>query len=312
MRKLLFFAALTMAVSANAQSSISLTNSIQTYSRKGGISFMPHDFTYGDHAYFAVEHENDPNQNVDWSNPPTVGTTATKGMEYEIFDDNLKSIKSIPIYSYTVTWTNTHTDKNPMGQTFSSWADAKTWLTQSRGITNFDDANYRGNDSNNPNLYFIWDASDNMVYEVYAEYEWKASGNTNEQKVVNLDYSDYDESRYPDDDTPFTQTLFNDDEKFEYLIVEGGDIKIMQEGGTVLQTINTNFSRPGIDLIKLHNKCYLMVDDSDSYNNKTFQFYLVKKMSGTSSSTTRSSDLNNDGVVDAADVVTLVNDIVNP
>lgn len=163
-----------------------------------------------------------------------------------------------------------------------------------------------------PNYYFEWDSSDGYIYGVNVSYyltnhytgEWETT-NTNTYTngwIEEMLGIDYDENTYPDDECYLTQTLFNTDEKFEYIRWEYDDnatdiyderdrdgdgeidfryvkyggactgFSIVQEDGTVLQTINCNES-DGLWLVKINGKRYLIGDElisKDENGNQTW------------------------------------------
>lgn len=79
-------------------------------------------------------------------------------------------------------------------------------------------------------------------------------------------YRDFDGNSFPTDDDAgtfyLTQTLFNDDEKFEYIRNSSeGVFEIVSEDGTVLQTCKTvDFDEYGsFDIYRMNGKLYLGV-----------------------------------------------------
>ncbi len=152
-----------------------------------------------------------------------------------------------------------------------------------------------------PKTYFQWKAEDGTIRQVNCEYEahytgeWETvsekSGECRE--FTNLFFEDYDENSHPDQDFYVSQTLFNEDEKFEYLapygdvsehIEEGSDrdgdgivdtryisqdferkgYNVMSEDGTVLQTIDAPYIE---GVYRLNGKFYLVTTD---YEEATF------------------------------------------
>ena len=83
-----------------------------------------------------------------------------------------------------------------------------------------------------------------------------------------------------------TQTLFNDDEKFEYLIEPGSgtptELKVVSEDGTVLQTLKypagVEVYRDEIDLFVVGSNKYLRIGESvDENGNEYMNLYKINK-----------------------------------
>lgn len=84
-----------------------------------------------------------------------------------------------------------------------------------------------------------------------------------------------------------TQTLFNDDEKFEYLIESGSgtyatELKVVSEDGTVLQTLKypagVEVYRDEIDLFVVGSNKYLRIGESvDENGNEYMNLYKINK-----------------------------------
>lgn len=162
-----------------------------------------------------------------------------------------------------------------------------------------------------------------MVYDVYFYYreqktdEWETIDERESSNTVNLNdlptidnYEDYDNNIFLECNFKFTQTLFNTDEKYEYIIplyeegesIEefqdevGNDIRIVSSGaikkglkvvnedGTTICTLNGSFNGSFIefDLIKIADKTYLVFNDY-SYNT----WYLIDQQSSSIESVKR-------------------------
>lgn len=121
-----------------------------------------------------------------------------------------------------------------------------------------------------------------------------------------MDYYDYDESD-EGDNCDFTQTLFNNDEKYEYIVpvvdpnaeevrseddyngdgvpdyrsVRRGVItgfKVINEDGTVLTTLEGKNSNSSLKVCKYGNKFYLITNSLPEYStSSTFNFYAIDK-----------------------------------
>ncbi len=157
-----------------------------------------------------------------------------------------------------------------------------------------------------PRTYFQWKAEDGTITQVYCDYEGHYTG---EWETVDeesgkytgfsqLFFEDYDENSHPDQNFYISQTLFNEDEKFEYL-VPFGDVKeevrdvydrdgdgvmdaqtiqqyfdtkgynVMSEDGTVLQSIDvTQFQ----EVYRLNGKFYLV-----AYTGDETSFYKIDR-----------------------------------
>lgn len=174
--------------------------------------------------------------------------------------------------------------------------------------------------------------------------DWQIVDEGNEKSyasIISLDLEDFDQSCNDFRQIYLSQTIFNSDDKYEYLmpvisIVDGsfeedrdgdGEIdwrrtgataqmtgfKVMSETGDVLQTVSfpdgyTSSNSEGEDLMKINNKLYLEFSVRDANNSYATLLCLI----GTAESggdKTR-GDVNGDGVVNAADVVKVV-DIIS-
>lgn len=88
-------------------------------------------------------------------------------------------------------------------------------------------------------------------------------------ELLDMNPTDYDNGTYVDRSLYATQTLFNTDEKFEFLIaVKNSDeettgFKIMSENGATLQTImfEESFGWFEVRLIKINDKKYLNINN---------------------------------------------------
>jgi len=197
-----------------------------------------------------------------------------------------------------------------------------------------------------------------VEYEYYNKYEeraWKDGGYKGEWQVVNEDngksyadiiklyLEDFDQSCDDFRNIYLSQTIFNSDDKYEYLMPvittesesDQGDrdgdgnidyrntwtnaimtgIQVVSETGAVIQTINfpngfksSNYSKNGADLIKINGKLYLSIEGKDANDSDAILLCSIGTTSGGGTSTR--GDVNGDGVVNAADVVKVV-DIIS-
>lgn len=158
--------------------------------------------------------------------------------------------------------------------------------------------------------------------------------------IISLDLEDFDQSCSDFRQIYISQTIFNSDDKYEYLMPvisivndsfeedRDGDgvidyrgsgttpkmtgIKVVSESGEVLQTINfpdgfTSYSSNG-DLMKINNKLYLRIGGNANGSNAALICSIGTAESGGGDKTR--GDVNGDGVVNAADVVKVV-DIIS-
>lgn len=272
-KQILLFSLLLAAVGAEAQSSSTITPTTPSYIHVDHFDVIPRDLRKSGHAYFSVEDKASHSYDI-----------------YDFGDDGLtiSKVKTVAIPS----WTSTPQVNKHSVYSASTWNDAKTWMINDRGIlsSDIDNTLYKGS-TPNPNQYYEWDAASGDIYEVHVDY-------IEVGRPLEYSYNDYEDNSHTDDGAVFTQTLFNDDELFEYIVVDGSNLKIVQEGGTVLHTISISSSYPEVDIMRFKDFLYLVVRGSSS--NTDFYFYRIREISSTR------GDVNGDGVVNAADVVTIV------
>ena len=161
--------------------------------------------------------------------------------------------------------------------------------------------------------------------------------------IVSMELNDFDQSCADFRKVYITQTVFNSDDKYEYLMPvisvknesheedRDGDgnidvrdtytnavmtgIQVVSETGTVIQTINfpegikSRGSSKDMDLIKINGKLYLSIGVYDADNSRATLLCSIGTTASGSGDRTR-SDVNGDGVVNAADVVKVV-DIIS-
>ena len=170
-----------------------------------------------------------------------------------------------------------------------------------------------------PSNYWRWDSKNNYLYEVHLYYNASYTGDWELIEERISDYNDetfhwhyyYDYDNYGGNHTYIylTQTLFNADDKYEYIrrnyeestytyneidqdddgeidykvISYGYQMKsfsIVQEDGTVLQTI-PGTSTP--DLMQINGKRYLVVENEEENANGgyvyTYTYYLIDSKS---------------------------------
>ncbi|MDE5999911.1 MAG: hypothetical protein K2H04_07570, partial [Bacteroidaceae bacterium] len=155
-----------------------------------------------------------------------------------------------------------------------------------------------------PRYYYQWNAEDGTISCVsvsYREAAYTGDWETINKEELNYGYGgvdrvsmyDYDNNSYPDEPIVFTQTLFNTDEKFEYIesMYEATEViyeydrdydgepdqreiyhgwksvgfRIMSEDGKVLQTISCDDASSNDRCIyKLNDKLYLVMYNYDA------------------------------------------------
>lgn len=148
-----------------------------------------------------------------------------------------------------------------------------------------------------PTSYYRWIPESGYLYRYYISYkgsytgEWETKSDTKSvyNEHFDLGLYDYDGHSYIDDTFIFTQTLFNTDEKYEYLVPIFGEteeevyyesdrdgdgevdmreinyvtpvqgFKVVSEDGTVLQSIETEMgSWDYLRIVKINGKVYLV------------------------------------------------------
>lgn len=163
--------------------------------------------------------------------------------------------------------------------------------------------------------------------------------------IVSLELNDFDQSCADFRKVYITQTVFNSDDKYEYLMPvltpetgsneedRDGDgeidvrdtwtsavmtgIQVVSETGSVIQTINFpegirsrgSGSSKDMDLIKINGKLYLSIGVYDADNSRVTLLCSIGTTASGGGDRTR-GDVNGDGVVNAADVVKVV-DIIS-
>ena len=152
-----------------------------------------------------------------------------------------------------------------------------------------------------PCSYVEWNPENGCVYWVYVNYqddfntyieEWSttSSYSSRERLLWGIEYWDLDNSVIPEEDNFLTQTLFNTDDKYEYImgiwddsketisadtygsgasrtITRGGLVgfRIMSEDGSVIQEIRADVDiyMEELIVIKIGGKLYLVVDQEE-------------------------------------------------
>ncbi len=273
------------------------------------ILFVPKRFTSGDHVFFSV--------GKSYVSSPSSGSgTQTITADFDIYNDDIEQVKTIKIdNTFVGQMIPGPSYENPMSQ-YPEWDIVKEVYNGWPDLAGFDDSNYRVNTASGDDWYLYWNPSDQTLYEHRKDpdhYEWHATvSGPLKIKLYDSDNGPWDSKSFI-----FSQTLFNDDDKFEWLMCSedasgNQQIDIMQEGGVVLQTIalTSTDSYPSDkydpQVIIMNGKTYLRIEDYDH----TY-FYLINNSSTTPSKSRALGDINNDGDVNTADVVKLVDIILD-
>jgi hypothetical protein len=162
--------------------------------------------------------------------------------------------------------------------------------------------------------------------------------------MVSMELEDFDQSCDDFRKIYLTQTIFNSDDKYEYLMPvftiknesneedRDGDgeidlkdtwtnavmtgIQVVSETGTVIQAINFpngfksySDSKNDVDLIKINGKLYISISGYDADGSNAVLLCSIGTAESGGGDKTR-GDVNGDGVINAADVVKVV-DIIS-
>lgn len=303
MRIFIFLITMTLSVAANA-----LVEK-KTIKGKdlGQVYVVPRPFTYGDNTYFAIK------QDVEYSYPDFgsydgKGTIVNIDLVYDIYNDDIEKIKSIASGYYQERLEIEQYQRYSILQA-STWKEAKEKMKDNPYysiITEIDDSQHRFNTEHGDDGYLFWDSTKGKVYVLIANYWWKPyeSHEKNDRPVI-IRYVDYDDVTSSNQEFIFSQTLFNDDEDFEFIVPtyntvtgninddKNGDgfideddftyykvtgFDIVSEGGNVLHNIKVDIDAINYDnhltIMKLNGKIYLVVKC-----NSEIVFYRIEKSS---------------------------------
>ena len=299
MRTFLLFIVMTLSVAASAQ----MEKKAIKGGDLGGVYVVPRAFTYGDKAYFAVKQHVEYNYKTGCKE----GAVETIDLTYDIYNDDIEKVKSIPAGHYQERFEFVQYSKYLDVFRASTWEEAKEKMKNDANyskVTGIDDSKHRFYIENDYDVFFYWDSSKNMVYIVLPDYRWKPyESHEKTDRPVIIRYVDYDDAACQDQEFIFSQTLFNDDELFEYIVptystatgnefydINGDgivdeddatyykvtDLDIVQEGGNVLQSISMDLDAIGFDnhltVLKLNGKYYLVFRC-----NSEMVFYRIEK-----------------------------------
>lgn len=310
MRKLYACAILmAMSVAVNAQT--------ERKSVSGNVFVMPKLFTYGDNSYVVAITDNEEvavyNDDIELVRSFNVNLTEyTLGQE-EQQRKAVVNFESVQVGDNMLVWET--------GEVWTgTWNQAREWAASdvpNKGGDVEEKGNYQfwPNDENSywlyekygklhPTFYYQWNAEDGTISPVYVTYresftgEWEtvSSNSWKGSEMQHFYFEDYDDNTHPDQGFYLSQTLFNADEKFEYVepiyeteefISDGYDrdgdgeidtrtiqhgvhstgFRIVSEDGTVLQTINStgtmHWGGSGSGIFKINGKIYMVLEDGD-------------------------------------------------
>ena len=270
MRKFLLLFAMTLSVAASAQ----MEKKTIKGNDLGGVYVVPRAFTYGDKTYFAVKQHVEFNYKIGCKE----GTVETIDLTYDIYNDDIEKVKSIPAGHYQERLEFVQYMKDLDAFRASTWEEAKEKI------------------KNDPNYSKVTGIDEGKHRKPYESHE-------KTDKPVIICYVDYDDAASQDQEFIFSQTLFNDDEQFEYIVptystATGNDfydingdgivdeddatyykvtgLDIVQEGGNVLQSISVDLDAINFDnhltIMKLNGKFYLVFRC-----NSEMVFYRIEK-----------------------------------
>ncbi|MBR1712715.1 MAG: hypothetical protein IJ722_04870 [Alloprevotella sp.] len=305
MRKLYACAILmAMSVAVNAQT--------EQKSVSGDVFVVPKLFTYGDNSYVVAITDDEEvsvyNEDIELVRSFDVNLTEyTTGHERQerkatVNIESMRVAGNIVVWETGETWTGTWNQAQELAASnapnisdveekdhYQFWPtdEGAYWLYEKYGKLH-------------PTFYYQWNAEDGTISWVFVSYretftdDWETVDNISWKRgeMEYLAFEDYDDNSHPDQNFCLSQTLFNEDEKFEYIepIYESkesiqeeydrdgdGEIdtrtiyrgvrhigfRIMSEDGSVLQTINTTIHRGGLDIFKINGKIYMVLEDDD-------------------------------------------------
>ena len=266
--------------------------------------------------------------------------SVSEDKDVSVYDDDITLVRTfhVNLPTYKGTWETQR--RKAEGKAYSqnesieyydelTWNGAKEWANNSyaygdRGMVVKDNYQFWPEDESYywnygefgktyPTSYYYWNPEDGHIYGVTLEYtyaytgEWETvnSSSWEDSGMQKLYFEDYDDNSHPDQGFLLSQTLFNDDDKFEYVVcsyvaedringeydrdddgmidernVEHGwkvtGYDIMSEDGTVLFSIESDkyFDWGESGVIKLNGKYYFLLTDGDETD-----FYKIDKQS---------------------------------
>ncbi len=268
MKKIMLFLAIVFAMNANAQTNGITVSGFHSYYLRA----IPPLFSYGDNYFFT----NDPYENSVYD--ASTGL-ATYKCNIDVYNDDIELVKKVQIYTYQAQRTYTGEDDIKAQFYAETWEIAKDCFGRYIGanVTYIDDANHII-EIDNPDIYYYWNASDKYFYMVRKLFTETPVGlATSPNKPTLIRYYDLFNGPFDYTEIFLTQTLFNDDDKFEWLAesydaaetMTGYDI--VQEGGTVLGNIPCE-SNYYPYLYKMNDKYYIAAE-----KNGVYIFFRVNK-----------------------------------
>lgn len=286
---------------------------------EGSFHVVPKLFTYGDRIYLAVE--NDDNG-------------------FDIYNDDIERVKRIAISgiaisggTYTSKWEEQErkaeaglTKVEVYQETYEAMTLNKVREEYAGNYIEHEGYEFWPSQEGNyfcpelcgkqyPLQFYRWEPNDGCIYLHQHEYrltytgEWETvseGSSEGESGVMSFDFQDYDEASYTDRSFSLSQTLFNDDEKFEYIVPAYGELttyiyggydrdgdgeidhrtvqqsnamvgfKVVSEDGTTLQTVTFEDGGNGEieSVMRLNGKYYLVVY---VYGSDSYVFYKIDR-----------------------------------
>jgi len=314
MKKLFFLVSLlAISVSSNAQ-----VSEFKEFTRD--FEVMPKQFVYGGESFILVQSGESENT-IDVYNDE-IEKVRSFQVQYPSRTSGSKSlsrkleVKEVSRDS-TQQWNlNNDNDSIFTWEEALDYADRDDYSNQQSGYILWPDSRYDYYQNYHdeiellyPTSYYRWIPESGYLYRYYISYkgsytgEWETKSDTKSvyNEHFNLWLHDYDGNSYTDDDFIFTQTLFNTDEKYEYLVPVFGEtqeevsseydqdhdgevdertynyvtpvqgFKVVSEDGTVLQSIETEMSSSAyFGIMKINGKVYLYCADKNNRHDCVF------------------------------------------
>ena len=322
MKKQLLLAVMALIATVTSAQVVSTGKTLDESGR-----FIPKAFTYGEHGYIVGIENNDV---IDYSSyffyyyaHPT----------YVIYDDDFNLVRKFS-YDYTKTETVESQRRNPVVTATEERRDMECknvsdeileyykYSTIQKGnqfwpTSKYDYYEYEEFGTTYPEVYYELVNGDlysvRMTYSTSYSGEWETYETQTKQSGAfeKLYFVDYDDNSFPEDGFYLTQTLFNNDEKFEFIrydyddtplvydqsdydkdgevdhrkVSKGGNcvgFSIVQEDGTIVQSIkNERMNKFDVSqvyreesdcVIKINGKLYLIVDEYELKDNIRQEF----------------------------------------
>ena len=307
----------------------------QTYKVSEDFFIIPQQFTYGDKQYICTLEDNVVTVYDD--NMRTVRTFQLNTEKHETRWETQRrkaEVKAVVEQEYSEAVTVSDRSELTLSEV-RNWA-SENGLTEQEGykfIYEQENQFFRFDEFGKayPYSYYYWNPEDGGIYWRSFNYslaytgDWETIEDESRsyyEEPVWLSYEDYDDNSYPDQTFPLTQTLFNDDDKFEYVFAvsepfervqseydRDGDgmtderrilrgwgttgYQVRSEDGTVIRNLGVD-DMDSARIIKINGKLYLDTDRGEL-------IYLGQRAAK------KKGDINQDGNVDISDVVSVIN-----